>query len=298
MQSRMKQPRSFDPLGMSLFVAAGIHTLFILGIGFSVDKPVKTPPPDRTLEIMVVHNPKKEKIQEKADFLAQASQEGGGTTEEKIKPKTQLVPPTTKPKPKATRESPPAKPTPPPVKKPPKKVVTTKAPAKRKVDPKPAPKPQPKQKQRPITAAQILASTNREIARLSAELDRKTKAYAKRPRRKTISASTQEYRYANYMDAWRKKVERVGNLNYPDAAKRQRLYGSLVLHVAIRNDGTVKKVRILKSSGHKLLDDAAVRIVRLSAPFAPFPKEIRKEVDLLDIVRTWQFQSNNRLFSK
>ncbi|MCP4125970.1 MAG: TonB family protein, partial [Gammaproteobacteria bacterium] len=150
----------------------------------------------------------------------------------------------------------------------------------------------------PITAAQILASTNREIARLSAELDRKTKAYAKRPRRKTISANTQEYRYTNYMDAWRKKVERVGNLNYPDAAKRQLLFGGVVLHVAIRNDGTVNKIRILKSSGHKLLDDAAVRIVRLSAPFAPFPKEIRKEVDLLDIVRTVQFQSNNRLFSK
>jgi protein TonB len=149
-----------------------------------------------------------------------------------------------------------------------------------------------------VTAAQLLASTTQEIKRLTAELDRKTDAYAKRPRRKTLSASTQEYKYANYLDAWRRKVERVGNLNYPDEAKRRRLYGNLVLHVAIRPDGTVKTINVRKSSGHKLLDDAAIRIVKLSAPFAPFPGEIRKETDIIDIIRTWQFRNNDQLFSK
>jgi protein TonB len=92
-------------------------------------------------------------------------------------------------------------------------------------------------------------------------------------------------------------VERVGNLNYPDEAKRMKLYGDLLLHVSLRADGSVKQIRVVRSSGHKVLDDAAVRIVRLASPFAPFPAEIRKEVDILDITRTWQFLSSNRLFS-
>ena len=115
--------------------------------------------------------------------------------------------------------------------------------------------------------------------------------------RKHISASTQEYKYAAYLDAWRRKVERIGNLNYPDEAKRRKLYGNLVLSVALRPDGSVEEIRLTRSSGHALLDDAAIRIVRLAAPYAPFPKEIREETDLLEITRTWQFLSDNQLFS-
>jgi protein TonB len=143
-----------------------------------------------------------------------------------------------------------------------------------------------------------MASTNQEISRLTAELHRKTEAYAKRPRHKHISARTKEYKYASYLDAWRRKVERVGNLNYPDEARRQRLHGSLILHVALRPNGTIINVWVRRSSGHKLLDDAAVRIVKLAAPYAPFPAEIRKETDVLDITRTWQFLSSNQLLAK
>jgi protein TonB len=92
-------------------------------------------------------------------------------------------------------------------------------------------------------------------------------------------------------------VEKIGNLNYPEEAKRRKLYGNLLMHVAVRADGSVEKIRIRRSSGHKLLDDAAVRIVRMAAPFAPFPPEIREEVDVLDITRTWQFLDGNTLFS-
>ena len=145
------------------------------------------------------------------------------------------------------------------------------------------------------TAAQLFASRGEEIARLTAELERKGSAYAKRPRRKAISASTTEYKYAAYLDAWRRKVESIGNLNYPDEARRKRLYGDLVLHVAVRSDGSVERIRLLHSSGHKLLDDAAKGIVRLAAPFAPFPPDILEETDILDITRTWQFLSSNRL---
>ncbi|MBV2090131.1 MAG: energy transducer TonB, partial [Candidatus Thiodiazotropha sp. (ex Ctena orbiculata)] len=145
------------------------------------------------------------------------------------------------------------------------------------------------------TARQLLNSKNMEIARLTAELERKSEAYAKLPKRKAISASTKEYKYASYLDAWRRKVERIGNLNYPDQAKRDRLYGNLVLHVAVKADGSVDQIRVLHSSGHKILDDSAIRIVRLAAPFSPFPNEIRKETDILDITRTWQFLRSGKL---
>lgn len=146
-----------------------------------------------------------------------------------------------------------------------------------------------------VSAAQILGSQNQEIARLEASLEARTAAYASRQRRKSVSASTREFRYASYLGAWALKVERIGNLNYPQAAKEQRLYGSLILHVGVRRDGSVESIRVVRSSGHPLLDQAAVKIVNLAAPYSPFPPEIAAETDVLDIVRTWQFQSSGTL---
>jgi protein TonB len=143
-----------------------------------------------------------------------------------------------------------------------------------------------------------LASTQQEIDRLTSELDRRTVNTSKKLRRKAINASTQEFKYATYLEAWRKKVERIGNLNYPDEAKSKKLYGNLMLHVAIKADGDVEQIRLVRSSGHKILDDAAIRIVELAAPYAPLPPDIREDVDVLDITRTWQFLSGNRLFSR
>ena len=133
------------------------------------------------------------------------------------------------------------------------------------------------------------------IASLSAELNHARAAYAQRPRRTFISATTQEYKYAAYMEAWRAKVERIGNLNYPEDARRNHLSGNLVLDVALNPDGKVRSVELRRSSGHKALDDAAVRIVQLASPYAPFPKEILQDTDILHITRTWQFLHDNRL---
>ncbi len=286
---------AFDRMGLTLFVAITMHAVVILGVGFTLDPPKKLPPADRTLEIAVVHNRAAKKEPEKADFLAQHSQEGGGTKEKAERPTTDSLQPVTKQSNKPSRANTPATPPPQQVKPPKKRLVSTKAKAKKKT--KPTPK-RPRKKTRRLNATQLLASTNQEISRLTAELDRKTKAYAKRPRRKFVSASTKEYKYSNYLDAWRRKVERIGNINYPDEARRKKLYGHLVLHVALRANGTIFEIRVRKSSGHKMLDDAAIRIVRLAAPYAPFPAEIRKEIDVLDITRTWQFLSSNRLLSK
>jgi len=165
-------------------------------------------------------------------------------------------------------------------------------------DPLPPPEPLPEPPAEPavpVTAAQILASRSQEVAELTARIRQNAQAYANRLRRRSISASTREFKYASYLEAWRRKVERIGNLNYPEEAKRHRMYGNLILKVAVRADGSIEHVEVLRSSGFDLLDEAAIKIVELAAPFAPFPPDIRAEADVLDITRTWQFQRSNRL---
>ncbi len=146
-----------------------------------------------------------------------------------------------------------------------------------------------------LDAAQILGSRNQEIARLTASLQEQSAAYASRVRRRSVSASTREYRYASYLAAWARKVERIGNLNYPEAAREQRLHGNLILHVAVLKDGSVESIRVVRSSGYDVLDQAAVKIVELAAPYSPFPPDIAAETDVLDIIRTWQFLRGGRL---
>jgi len=303
----------FDRLGLTLFFAACLHITLILGVGFDAARP-KPQAAARTLEVMVVHNARKPKEPVEADFLAQTNQQGGGDQKEIVKPTIEPIPtklPVQSPKPSPSIvptvtpatvvpaiQTPEPVPTPElPTPQPTKKLVAQKA-AKTTLASSPSPRvketSKTKQKKR-LSVSQLLASTNLEINRISAELDRKTKNYAKRPRRKAINASTKEYKYATYLDAWRRKVERVGNLNYPDEAKRKKLYGNLVLHVAVRADGNIDNIRLLHSSGHKLLDDAAIRIIKLAAPFAPFPPNILNDTDILDITRTWRFLSSNRL---
>lgn len=145
---------------------------------------------------------------------------------------------------------------------------------------------------------QDLVQRSLEIARLEAEINKSISLYEKMPKRKFIGARTQEYRYAQYVEDWRSKVERVGNMNYPEAARRQKIYGKLTLTVNIRSDGSVENVEINKSSGQRILDAAAQRIVKLAAPYAPFPADIRKETDILSITRTWTFTTNDQLESE
>ncbi len=141
-------------------------------------------------------------------------------------------------------------------------------------------------------------SLEQTLASLQAQLDIHREAYAQRPRKYTISsASTRAARDAEYLDNWRRKIEAVGNLNYPEQASNSGIYGKLRLMVVLFPDGAVSEVKILSSSGHPILDDAAIRIVQLASPFAPFPEEMRKDVDILEIVRTWQFHQSNTLTS-
>ncbi len=134
-----------------------------------------------------------------------------------------------------------------------------------------------------------------EIAQLQARISKDVIAYQERPRKMFIGARAAEYRFARYVEDWRAKVERVGEINYPQAARERKIYGSLVLTVSIKADGTLDRVEISRSSGHKVLDDAARRIITLAAPYAQFPPDIAKDTDIISITRTMTFTRADRL---
>lgn len=146
----------------------------------------------------------------------------------------------------------------------------------------------------PATTGVDLATAALNLARLEGQIARNVEDYNKRPRKKFIGARVEEYRFAQYVEDWRLKVERIGNLNYPDAAKG-RLYGNLVLTVVIRSDGSLDKVELSRSSGQKVLDNAARRIVEMAAPYSRFPDSIRRDTDVVEITRTWSFTTSDRL---
>jgi protein TonB len=278
-----------DRLGLTLFFAAALHAIIILGVGFDAERLLPKERP-LTLEVTLVHS-ESEQAPDKADYLAQANQLGGGTVKEKMRPSS----PFPNPRPTLNQEG-----------EAPQNLPMQSPPPRSQTDQQPVLLAQSdssqqwqKQEQTPTPVLPDTANANelmlsaRAIARLSAELRQKQQAYAQMPREKYISANTREYRYASYEDSWRQKVERIGNLNYPDEAKTNKLSGTLLLDVAINPDGTLKSVRIDRSSGHRALDNGAIRIVRMASPFAPLPPEIRKEVDVLHILRVWQFQDDS-----
>jgi len=137
-----------------------------------------------------------------------------------------------------------------------------------------------------------------EAQRLEAQIAKQLDAYQKRPKRRFVGARAEEYRFARYVEDWRQRVERVGNLNYPEAARQNKVYGSLILTVSIRSDGSVERVVINRSSGKRLLDAAATKIVEMGAPYAPFPPEIKRDTDILHITRTWTFAKGDELRSE
>ncbi len=282
--------RPADRLGFTLFLAAALHAALILGLGFTLSEPNQI---SKTLEITLSTFKSEEKPKE-ADFLAQDNQQGSGTLEHKAAPKTteQALFQDTEVK----RVTPPAAPQQPAVRQQaPKAAVATRAPQQQKTPVKREEvKPTPQARPAPVFDSAQLSS---EIASLEAELAMEVQQYAKRPKiHRLNAASTMRDKGAWYKDEWRKKVERIGNLNYPDEARRQGIYGNLRLLVSINRDGTLYEVLVLESSGQRLLDQAAQRIVRLAAPFAPFTGDLA-DVDRLEIIRTWRFERGDRLSS-
>lgn len=276
-----------DRLTFTVFLALAVHAALIFGITFTfAERGAST----HTMEVTLAQS-RSENQPDKADYLAQFNQVGSGTLEEK-----QLTTTTTEsrfedtevretaPQPQmATAPQQEARPNP---------VVTTNAESDRAA-PKAAPNPDPTMAESQSPVEKTLLQKSLEIASLEARLSEQRQLYAKRPRVKRLtSLSTASSVDAYYLNSWRRKVERIGNLNYPAEARRNEIYGSLRLLVAIYPDGSLRNVELLESSGHRVLDDAAISIVELAAPYAPFPDDLRQSTDVLEIIRTWQFRKN------
>ena len=275
-----------DLFGATLLFSLLLHGVVILGITFDAEKPKPSVP---TLDVTLVDVANQEQP-DKADFLAQASNSGGGDQDKAARPSEPVSGPLPTPNQGATAEPKDAQ-APAPTERTPAQLLTTSGETGFTVD---STKEQAEQKERPVPVSDEEVQRKLEMAKLSAEVREQSQAYAKRPKKKFISSNTREYVYAAYMKGWVGRVERVGNLNYPDEARRQGVYGELVLTVGLNRDGTIKSMDVIKSSGHKLLDDAAQRIVRLAAPFPSLPTD-KTRVDELYITRTWQFLPGNVL---
>jgi protein TonB len=284
-----------DRLSLTLCLAIITHATLILGVGFSGEAP-DTSHAD-SMEIILVSQQDPMPVED-PEMLAQANLAGGGETPEQV-PSTPLPPPF--PDQQAELATPPTPESQPAPEQTAAQEETAKAEPKlakvtegasetavKEVDEE----PETEKGARTITAAELLRNSLK-IASLSAQVRDKLEKSASRPRRTFISANTREYKYAAYMEAWRAKVERVGNLNYPEEARRLKLSGSLILDVALKDDGSIDQITIRRSSGKKVLDDAAVRIVELASPYAPLPDNIRAGTDILHITRTWQFIDNS-----
>ncbi len=273
-----------ERFGFTVFLSACVHAMVILGVGFSyLDESISAP----TMEITLAQY-RSEVPSEQADFLAQENQSGSGTLQEVVAPSTPF---TSEFNADVIQEVSP--------------LSQTMAAASNDVvaDISVLTSSRSDQLLEQRTDQESTEAENPEgdeytqeelslsIASLQAQLDLQREAYARRPRKYTIaSASTRKSQDALYLDSWRKRIESVGNLNYPQAARQREIYGDLRLLVALKPDGSLNEVLILQSSSSAILDQAAIEIVNLAAPFEPFPEELLGQYDILEIIRTWRFQ--------
>lgn len=274
------QVSDYDRFSFTLFLALAVHAVIVLGVTFAPEPPRSSA---QTMEITLSQFDDDE-APEKADFLAQSNQQGSGTEEEVQELTTPQPSELPLPEPAPVQEAA-------AVREPAQRQqaeLHTRALAQRRV---PAQAAEADATPAPVPEKQSLFERSLEIATLEARLDAQQRAYARRPRvMRVTAASTLKSSSAWYVQNWVSKVTRVGNINYPAEARRAGIYGTLRMLVTLKKDGSVKEVAILQSSGSRILDDAAIRIVRLASPFAPFPEDMSREVDELEIIRTWSFQ--------
>ncbi len=273
-----------ERLSATLALSLVVFGVLILGVGFTRDDAAPVTP---TLDVILTET-RSDAPPEDADFIAQANNQGGGESDLPERPREEQLAPVPKADPGVAPEPLVAQ-APPPEPEPITRVLSTIAPSPIAL---PVPKDQRETEPSLLPPGLERVDQSLEMARLAAEIERRQELMAKRPKRKFISASTREYEYAAYLRAWVAKVERVGNLNYPDEARRRGLGGRLVMTVAVRRDGSIEEIVLNRGSGLGVLDQAAMRIVRLSEPYPPLPRT-RDNIDVLHITRTWQFQNGS-----
>lgn len=277
-----------ERLSATFVLSLLLHSVLILGLGFAMEDAAPVLP---TLDV-IMSETQSPLTRKQADFLAQVNNQGGGEHDKTTRPHEAQAGRVPQPEegiaPKPLRAQSPA-PQPPPQ----TRVVSN----LRSPDRMPVPKATPQVDENALPPGPEKIEHDIAMARLAAEIQLNSERYAKRPKRKFVSASTREYEYAAYLRGWVERVQRVGNLNYPDEARRRRIGGLLVISVAIRRDGTVERADVIQSSRIPMLDAAALRIVKLSEPFAPLPKS-KDDIDILHVTRTWQFLPGGELIDQ
>ncbi|MCK9488527.1 MAG: TonB family protein [Xanthomonadales bacterium] len=267
-----------ERLVLTLLFSALLHGVVLLGVGFGVAQPAAAPP---MLDIILVATGTSQ-APDQADFLAQANQEGGGDLDEAVRPTSLANAPVLESDPgdaplRQEAAAPRAETTPVPV-------LSTPGNDNREPVAVAPNEPVPTRNE-----SEELLRLQEEIATLAAEQANRQQEYAKRPRKKFISAQTREYFYAAYLKAWDARIERISNREYPAQFARHGLHGQLIMTVEIEQDGRVASVEIIDPSPHRLLNESAIQIVHRAAPFNPFPRDPDEPVDILHITRTWQF---------
>ena len=285
--------RITDKFSIALFIAISAHALMVMIIGF--DFSLRSPKP-KTLEVTLVQHTTK--APQEADFIAQANQQASGTELRKQKLTTtenarflsdtiqEISPPV---QPQLASKKPIDEPS----------LLATKDQEAVFEIVNESEKEAKTLEEQFRGETQIPSHLSNDIATLEALLDQQRQSYAKRPRiRRLTSVSAKAAVDAQYLDDWRRRIERIGNIHYPEEAKRNHLYGELRLAVILLPNGYVDDIEVLHSSGIRVLDDAAKRIVRFAEPFQVFPSELKKDVDKLEIIRTWRFVPGNQLQSQ
>jgi len=284
------EPRSLsDPITLSMIIAAALHAAIILGVGFVGFTSVTHVPP--SLEVILVQSDGGD-TPDDANYLAQVSQDGGGNTDDRSRPTspfqgtenvdTQGIAPM------------PMEASSPRVQEQEDETILTQLFSDYSVNTETFSSEDTKQE---LKLSDYDVDANLEMARLSAELDELLNEYAERPRKEFITARTKEAHAASYMFNWVERVERIGNLNYPEIARARKLSGRLLLTVGINKDGSLANIDLRQSSGIDALDKAAQQIVRLAAPFDALSGDLRERTDVLYITRTWEFNSQGALTS-
>lgn len=277
-----------DRLWAALVASFVVHLALVFGVSFKFPEPKIAPSSNQPIEVVLM-NAKSAHRPTKADVYAQTNLEGGGESETDRRAKSPLpvlderketdvgqkqrrVQELEQQTRQLARQI--------------KATEKTEIQSSRKSTPTPH-----------LSAADLIQSSFN-AANLRAQIDKDMDTYNKRPRKVSLGATAKEYVLARYLEDWRMKVEKVGNLNYPEEAKRQKLYGTLMVTVEINADGSVRNIELNRSSGYKILDDAALRIVKLAAPYAPFSEDIRRNYDVVSITRTWAFTRSDELHSQ
>lgn len=269
------------PMQSSVLTSVAVHLLLVLGVGAKLFDPSQFAPPHNVMDVVLV-NAKSATKPNKADALAQANLDGGGNTDEKRRAKTPLPAMEQTAAQNARQAQERVKQLEQDMKTLMTQVRSTAKVMQGEITQKASGTPDP------VSTSDVLQKSI-EIQRLEAQIAREYDSYQQRPKRMYVGGRTQEYRFAAYVDSWRQKIERVGNLNYPGQARARGLHGAVQVTVAIKASGEVEDIEIHTTRADKVLKDAVRRIVTLSTPFERFPESFKRDTDILHITRTWIF---------